>query len=84
MPARLFLFVYLDRKKFGFSLGNRQLHNNTTKTLCLIKIKIYDSKVTREIIDLGDGRTISIETGKLWLKQTDSSVVVRIWAMPCY
>ncbi|WP_159800140.1 polyribonucleotide nucleotidyltransferase [Flavobacterium sp. MK4S-17] len=33
--------------------------------------------VTREIIDLGDGRTISIETGKL-AKQADGSVVVRM------
>ncbi|KGO88922.1 polyribonucleotide nucleotidyltransferase [Flavobacterium suncheonense] len=34
-------------------------------------------KVTQEIIDLGDGRTISIETGKL-AKQADGSVVVRM------
>ena len=34
-------------------------------------------KVTKEIIDLGDGRTISIETGKL-AKQADGSVVVRM------
>ncbi|UUV21954.1 polyribonucleotide nucleotidyltransferase [Paenimyroides aestuarii] len=33
-------------------------------------------KVTQEIIDLGDGRTITIETGKL-AKQADGSVVVR-------
>lgn len=33
--------------------------------------------VTREIIDLGDGRSISIETGKL-AKQADGSVVVRM------
>lgn len=33
--------------------------------------------VTREVIDLGDGRTISIETGKL-AKQADGSVVVRM------
>src|SRR5690554_4012282 len=33
-------------------------------------------KVTKEIIDLGDGRTIEIETGKL-AKQADGSVVVR-------
>ena len=33
--------------------------------------------VTREIIDLGDGRNISIETGKL-AKQADGSVVVRM------
>ena len=33
--------------------------------------------VTREVIDLGDGRTISIETGKL-AKQADGSVVVRL------
>ena len=39
-----FCFVYFDRKKFGFSLGIRQLqqhnnnnNNNTTKTHCLIK-----------------------------------------------
>ncbi len=34
-------------------------------------------QVSKEIIDLGDGRTISIETGKL-AKQADGSVVVRL------
>ena len=34
-------------------------------------------EVTQEIIDLGDGRTISLETGKL-AKQADGSVVVRM------
>lgn len=34
-------------------------------------------KVSREIIDLGDGRSISIETGKL-AKQADGSVVVQM------
>lgn len=34
-------------------------------------------KATTEIIDLGDGRSISIETGKL-AKQADGSVVVRM------
>ena len=34
-------------------------------------------KVTQEIIDLGDGRSITIETGKL-AKQADGSVVVRM------
>jgi polyribonucleotide nucleotidyltransferase len=34
-------------------------------------------QVTKEIIDLGDGRSISIETGKL-AKQADGSVVVRM------
>ena len=34
-------------------------------------------QVSKEIIDLGDGRTISIETGKL-AKQADGSVVVRM------
>lgn len=34
-------------------------------------------KVTQEVIDLGDGRTITIETGKL-AKQADGSVVVRM------
>ncbi|OIQ21324.1 MAG: polyribonucleotide nucleotidyltransferase [Flavobacterium sp. MedPE-SWcel] len=33
--------------------------------------------VTREIIDLGDGRSISIETGKL-AKQADGAVVIRM------
>ena len=33
-------------------------------------------KVTQETIDLGDGRAITIETGKL-AKQADGSVVVR-------
>ncbi len=33
--------------------------------------------VTKEVIDLGDGRSISIETGKL-AKQADGSVVVRM------
>lgn len=39
-------------------------------------------KVFQEVIDLGDGRSITIETGKL-AKQADGSVVVRM-AMPCY
>lgn len=34
-------------------------------------------KVFKEVIDLGDGRSISIETGKL-AKQADGSVVVRM------
>jgi len=34
-------------------------------------------KVFREVIDLGDGRTISIETGKL-AKQAHGSVVVQM------
>ncbi len=34
-------------------------------------------QVTKEVIDLGDGRSISIETGKL-AKQADGSVVVRL------
>ena len=34
-------------------------------------------KVTQETIDLGDGRTITIETGKL-AKQSDGSVVIRL------
>lgn len=34
-------------------------------------------EVKKEIIDLGDGRTISIETGKL-AKQADGSIVVRM------
>ena len=34
-------------------------------------------EVKKEVIDLGDGRTISIETGKL-AKQADGSVVVRM------
>jgi polyribonucleotide nucleotidyltransferase len=34
-------------------------------------------QVTKEVIDLGDGRSISIETGKL-AKQADGSVVVRM------
>ncbi|TRX16459.1 hypothetical protein FNW25_16735, partial [Flavobacterium franklandianum] len=34
-------------------------------------------KVSREIIDLGDGRSISIETGKL-AKQADGAVEVRM------
>ena len=34
-------------------------------------------QVSKEIIDLGDGRNISIETGKL-AKQADGSVVVRL------
>ncbi|HTO35683.1 MAG TPA: hypothetical protein VLZ72_05565, partial [Flavobacterium sp.] len=34
-------------------------------------------KVTQEKIDLGDGRTITVETGKL-AKQADGSVVVRM------
>jgi polyribonucleotide nucleotidyltransferase len=36
-------------------------------------------KVTQETIDLGDGRAITIETGKL-AKQADGSVVVRCYS----
>ena len=68
--------------KFGFSLGFKQLQQHTTTTQLnplfklFIERTIYDSKVTQEIIDLGDGRSITIETGKL--KQADGSVVVRM------
>ena len=53
--------------------------NHNTTVFCLIH-KIYKSmipEVKKEIIELGDGRTISIETGKL-AKQADGSVVVRM------
>jgi polyribonucleotide nucleotidyltransferase len=44
---------------------------------CLIRIKKFMiPKVFKEVIDLGDGRTISIETGKL-AKQAHGSVVVQ-------
>jgi polyribonucleotide nucleotidyltransferase len=50
-----------------------QQHNDH----CLIRIKIFMiPKVFREVIDLGDGREISIETGKL-AKQAHGSVVVQ-------
>ncbi len=39
--------------------------------------EIMIPQVSKEIIDLGDGRSISIETGKL-AKQADGSVVVRM------
>jgi polyribonucleotide nucleotidyltransferase len=70
------LFVCI--KKFGFSLGNTTTtHNNTTHCLIYFKNKkIMIPNVTKETIDLGDGRTITIETGKL-AKQADGSVVVR-------
>lgn len=41
------------------------------------KIKVMKPEVKKEIIDLGDGRSISIETGKL-AKQADGSVVVQM------
>jgi polyribonucleotide nucleotidyltransferase len=52
-------------------------HNNTIK--CLIKTKklFMIPKVHTQIIELGDGRTISIETGKL-AKQAHGSVVVQM------
>jgi polyribonucleotide nucleotidyltransferase len=78
--APLFVFTY-RQKKFGFSLGSKQLHTTTTTQLrihCLIKeLEFMIPNVTREIIDLGDGRSISIETGKL-AKQADGSVVVQM------
>ncbi len=79
MPARLFLFYIFCRKKsFGFSLGFIQLHNNTTiYPLFNQRTGFMIPNVTREIIDLGDGRSISIETGKL-AKQADGSVVVQM------
>ena len=39
-------------------------------------------KVYKEIIDLGDGREVSIETGKL-AKQAHGSVVFK-WVRQCY
>ena len=40
-------------------------------------MKTYDTKSIYQSIDLGDGRTITIETGKL-AKQADGSAVIRM------
>ncbi len=65
------------------SLGFAVFHWSQTTTTqqhndhCLIRIKKFMiPKVFREVIDLGDGREISIETGKL-AKQAHGSVVVQ-------
>jgi polyribonucleotide nucleotidyltransferase len=70
-------------KKVWFFIGTQQLqqHNYSAyrqKNQCKIKKgKIMIPKVSKEIIDLGGGRSISIETGKL-AKQADGSVVVQM------
>lgn len=78
MLARLFLF-YIYTKKFGFFIGFTTTHNNNTTQPFVLKLVLFFMipKVTQEVIQLNDGRTISIETGKL-AKQADGSVVVRM------
>ena len=51
-------------------------NNNTTPNVQLKNNKMIP-EVKKEIIDLGDGRSISIETGKL-AKQADGAVVVQM------
>ena len=67
---------------FYLDLSGVKQHNPVRPTKggdhCLIRIKkIMIPKVFREVIDLGDGREISIETGKL-AKQAHGSVVVQM------
>ena len=59
----------------NFHCNNRQQHNN--KQFKNLELKFMIPKVFREVIDLGDGRTISLETGKL-AKQAHGSVVVQM------
>jgi exosome complex RNA-binding protein Rrp42 (RNase PH superfamily) len=58
------------------------LENNYTTTTtqlkpCLKELNFMIPQLFVESIDLGDGRNITIETGRL-AKQADGSVVVRI------
>jgi polyribonucleotide nucleotidyltransferase len=72
------LFFYIDRKSLVFHWVTINYTTTTQLTLCLIKnLNFMIPKVFQETIDLGDGRSISIETGKL-AKQADGSVVVRM------
>ena len=50
---------------------------NATQQTFTFKMKNMIPKVYTESIDLGDGRTITIETGKL-AKQADGSAVIRM------
>ncbi len=60
----------------NFHCNNNRQHNNNKKIKNL-ELKLMIPKVFREVIDLGDGRTISLETGKL-AKQAHGSVVVQM------
>ena len=70
------LFFYRKSSRSSFSLEINRVQHNTN---CFIfnKKTFMIPEVKKEIIALGDGRTISIETGKL-AKQADGSVVVRM------
>ena len=74
--AFLPLFFYRKSSRSSFSLEINRVQHNTN---CFIfnKKTFMIAEVKKEIIALGDGRTISIETGKL-AKQADGSVVVRM------
>lgn len=74
--AFLPLFFYRKSSRSSFSLEINRVQHNTN---CFIfnKKTFMIPEVKKEIIALGDGRTISIETGKL-AKQADGSVVVRM------
>ena len=87
MPTRLFLFLALGQikvKKVWFFIGLLAT-TTTTQQLCrqaetqckIKKGKFMIPQLFVESIDLGDGRSITIETGRL-AKQADGSVVVRI------
>ena len=57
---------------YNYSLVRNYFNTDFIKPKIIMIPKIY-----KEIIDLGDGRTISIETGKL-AKQAHGSVVVQM------
>ncbi|SQA75278.1 Polyribonucleotide nucleotidyltransferase [Capnocytophaga sputigena] len=66
-------FVYYS----SFSLvKNPKAHNTTNKKIINLQLTMIP-EVKKEIIELGDGRTITIETGKL-AKQADGAVVVQM------
>jgi len=87
VPTRLFLFLALGQievKKVWFFIGllatttTTQQFCRQAETQCKIKKgKFMIPQLFVESIDLGDGRSITIETGRL-AKQADGSVVVRI------
>ncbi len=64
---------------FYFTSIGKNTHNNTQRInqVKKLELKRMIPKVFSEVIDLGDGRTISLETGKL-AKQAHGSVVVRM------
>lgn len=71
----LFLFIHIKKSSFFIRFTTTTTQHLTFNKLITKKIMV--PQVTQETITLQDGRTISIETGKL-AKQADGSVVVRM------